>query len=295
MLLLCSLSSTQRYRAGYRFFPLSDFWAQQLCLQSCTGSWLAAVPLCFLCRPRCVKTSPKGQGGGGEQREKAEGLWNTGDRNRSGVLVTSTKAAGQLCKHTAAGSRGARAGRCRLHDLGPGPSAGRGTNRPVWLPSGSRGHRAELRHRSQPHAVLHILLGDPGTSHRDVSRPRSPPGWLSLGGHPEEPCPAAAVPGPDGTARSCLAKDYEVMLDPGSVFRAEERGLHQPEPKPRPRKSPLSWQEPAISWLPGGSRELQKIPSACLDCIKGIYFDCPLAITFIVCLCFIAAQVYLQN
>lgn len=50
-----------------------------------------------------------------------------------------------------------------------------------------------------------------------------------------------------------------------------------------------------MSNLAEGRGGLPKTLSVCFDCIKGIYFDCPLAITSSVPLCFTAAQVYLQN
>lgn len=214
--------------------------------------------------------------------------------------MTSTKAAGQLCKHKAIGSRGARAGRCHLHDLGPGPSPGRGQTALAGSPRVPVGCRNTAQTPLPAPRRAHILLGDPGTSHRDVSCSHTVlPAGLALG-TPGGALSRCCRPRPQHrrhirSCPACLSQGCEVVLALGSVFRAKERGMHQPEPKPWPCKSPLSWEEPAISWLPGGSRELQKIPSACLDCIKGIYFVCPLAITFIVRLCFIAAQVYLQN
>lgn len=87
---------------------------------------------------------------------------------------------------------------------------------------------------------------------RAAHPPRGPgyvsPGRLSVPQFSRPAQPGAALSrccrprtSPDGTARSCLARDCEVVLEPGSVFRAEERGLHQPEPKPRACESPLSW------------------------------------------------------
>lgn len=149
--------------------------------------------------------APPGQGRRGGPRGSRRSLWGTGAGNCPRVLVTSMKVVGLFCKPRAGGSRGSQAGRCHLHDPGPGPPPGRGGKPPllaaVGLPRGRGTARCRARHRSLPHAVLHGFLGDTGTAHRDVSRLRGPPGELApwdTGGSSTPPLP---LPAPAPTAR----------------------------------------------------------------------------------------------
>lgn len=96
--------------------------------------------------PNALKPPP-GQGAG-RARGSRRARWVTGAGNCPRVLLTSMKVAGLLCKARAVGIRGSRIGRCHLHDPGPRPPSGRGTNYPGWLLSGAR--RAEARLAAGP-------------------------------------------------------------------------------------------------------------------------------------------------